>query len=47
MWVPYTNTVVTVVSNPTDRTVASNYVTAAKSKALKTGSVLIVLISSA
>ena len=24
MWVPYTNTVVTVVSNPTDRTVASN-----------------------
>lgn len=47
MWVPYTNTVVTVVSNPTDRTVASNNVTAGKSKALKTGSVFSVLISSA
>jgi hypothetical protein len=47
MWVPYTNTVVTVVSNPTDRTVASNNVTAGKSKVLKKGSVLTVLISSA
>lgn len=46
MWVPYTNTVVTVVSNPTDRTVASNNVAAGKSKALKTGTVLAVLMSS-
>jgi hypothetical protein len=46
MWVPYTNTVVTVVSNPTDRTVASNNVTAGKNKALKTGSIFTVLISS-
>ena len=37
MWVPYTNTVVTVVSNPTDRTAASNNGIVAKSKSLKTG----------
>ena len=40
MWVPYTNTVVTVMSNPTERTVASNSGIIGKSKIVKTGNVL-------
>ena len=47
MWVPYTDTVVTVVSNPTDRTVASNNGTGGKGTTLKTGNVSMLMLGSA
>ena len=47
MWVPYTDTVVTVVSNPTERTVASHNGTGGKGTTLKTGNASILMLGCA